>query len=651
MTITGKENRILAHLNTFLGQAQTGLRKEGIRKLSRNAHLKGLLIRICQETPDALEDLLFGLSNALEEYKKARAGERIEKKEAQKQRKRVLETEASGVDDNQREKRRKSAEHGSKQSSTSSSRDATTKSPTSSSVLSKDADNSSADGTITLVSTPSSTSDTGIGVTDDAPFPGPMSRVSSPLPQPGEAVRSRDCLSCTPKSHYASEASRNTPPARLHSNTPFSGRTSGAANVVMPSDNTKNDLITSVQASSPASDMPSEQADVSEPLPGSPIKSTCPRTDILSSCSIAGSISQQSDDSHTRQDITTSVEESNTLDSTSPEVEQRNGERTVPDGQSEDLQDAGSISSSVFDEFDLLISEDPEFAIYTQDEDMKLQLRDEFIEQVLPDHPRARQERSKSEQSANEVIELCAKLNFDYIKEQLLEFAEHKRLKPSERALIADLPKTAGFDIIFRALLVVHCNDSDTKLQRVYGLLRFIRSIDKRISEGNAPVLFTKGGDLRAKFRPAQLPGFFLEEMAEEVCRGLSRVKKIRKKEKFTRERHTAKHWENIIHDCGGVGVVFVFVFADISCDTVGHVFNDFQRACLARVISKMPAIQRLIKVFDDSALEEFCLQGQFNDELIAKIEGCVGPSSDDEDIIIPDDSDDSSSEGNCRGP
>lgn len=64
----------------------------------------------------------------------------------------------------------------------------------------------------------------------------------------------------------------------------------------------------------------------------------------------------------------------------------------------------------------------------------------------------------------------------------------------------------------------------------------------------------------------------------------------------------------------------------EISSKAVVYEFTDFQRACIAHVVRKLPSIQNLITAIGSGTLESFCRLGHLTNATMDRIRECNGP-------------------------
>lgn len=217
------------------------------------------------------------------------------------------------------------------------------------------------------------------------------------------------------------------------------------------------------------------------------------------------------------------------------------------------LQDFSSSNNDLH----LLAIENPEIAIFSEDKETLQQLRSHFEEELYPGFSRSIKA-TKSDKDISEVLGLCPMLNFDRVQSDLLAFIILRRQRPGSRAHIIDLGENAEPVEVFQAINISGVNEADAKLHRVYGQVRLVESIDRKVKSGYVPTSHTEVNDIVE----AQLPTFYLDDMAYEMCREQSPDAKKKLQNKLQREREAGMHWIGMIESMGGMGIVFVLIFA-----------------------------------------------------------------------------------------
>ncbi|KAL8675931.1 MAG: hypothetical protein Q9186_007496 [Xanthomendoza sp. 1 TL-2023] len=229
-----------------------------------------------------------------------------------------------------------------------------------------------------------------------------------------------------------------------------------------------------------------------------------------------------------------------------------------------------------------LMNEDAEIAIRKRDKDILLELKDHFKEQILPKYKNI-VHLEKVNDRISEVFDLCPRLNFARLRSDLLSFAETH---------VSNLDANAEPMAIFNAIAVSVGDASDARLVRIYGQINLWKSIERKIKENHGAVQDTK----------------------------------IEKRNQLHKEHKAGKQWIQLIHDFGGSGVIFVFVFAELGGHKFAHGYNDFQRDCLTHILHQLPSIKTLANQIGNSALGDFCRHGQLSFEVIERVKSCCGP-------------------------
>ncbi|KAL8690133.1 MAG: hypothetical protein Q9218_004350 [Villophora microphyllina] len=274
-----------------------------------------------------------------------------------------------------------------------------------------------------------------------------------------------------------------------------------------------------------------------------------------------------------------------------------------------------------------------EIAIYSQDKDMMRHLTYEFKNIILPKCPR-RVNPERLDDDIDELMLVCQKLNFDTLKYKIMEFAERRMKNPNKKAKIADLTDSTDPSAIFHAIQISAANETDARLHRIYCQIRLVASIEKRIRSGTDP----KSKQRAPSMQPSCLPGYYLDELADQMCEGDSGDVRRKIRSRLRREHNAGRQWIKMFKELGGEGVALVFCFAEISNKAVVYTFTDFQRACISYVVKKLPSIQHLIAAIGSGTLESFCRLGHLNAGTMDRIKKCNGPEviyigSDDEDL------------------
>ncbi|KAL8683533.1 MAG: hypothetical protein Q9224_006677 [Gallowayella concinna] len=266
-----------------------------------------------------------------------------------------------------------------------------------------------------------------------------------------------------------------------------------------------------------------------------------------------------------------------------------------------------------------LMNEDAEIAIRKRDKDILQELKDHFKEQILPKYKNI-VHLEKVNDRISEVFDLCPRLNFARLRSDLLSFAEQRQRNPISRTHVSNLDANAEPMAIFNAIAVSVGDASDARLVRIYGQINLWKSIERKIKENHVPRYLTS--------TPSSKPSasFYIDDLADRLCKGAVQDTKIEKRNQLHKEHKAGKQWIQLIHDFGGSGVIFIFVFAELGGHKFAHGYNDFQRDCLTHILSQLPSIKTLANQIGNSALADFCRHGQLSAEVIERVKRCCGP-------------------------
>lgn len=224
------------------------------------------------------------------------------------------------------------------------------------------------------------------------------------------------------------------------------------------------------------------------------------------------------------------------------------------------LQDFSSSNTDLH----LLAIENPEIAIFSEDKEIVQQLRSHFEEELYPGFSRYIKA-TKSDKHISEVLGICPMLNFDKVKDHILTFMVQQRQNPNTRSQVVDLAEDAEPVAIFQAIKVSGANEADAKLRRIYWQIHLVKSIDRKIQQGYIPRRYDSVGSIPK----TELPTFYLDDMAFQMSRGLSQDAKGKLERQLRSERQAGINWMKIVDNLGGMGIVFVFVFAGKSIRAV----------------------------------------------------------------------------------
>ncbi|KAL8639999.1 MAG: hypothetical protein Q9228_003039 [Teloschistes exilis] len=199
-----------------------------------------------------------------------------------------------------------------------------------------------------------------------------------------------------------------------------------------------------------------------------------------------------------------------------------------------------------------------EIAIYSQDKHMMRHLTYEFYTIVFPQFPR-RVNPERLDDDIDELMLVCQKLNFDTLKYRILEFAERRMKNPNKKAKIADLTDSTDPSAIFHAIQISAANEVDARLHRIYCQIRLVAAIEKRIRNAADP---NSKERLPASMQPSCLPGYFLDELADQMCEGDTGDIRRKIRGRLRREHNAGRQWLKMFKELGGEGVSLVFCFA-----------------------------------------------------------------------------------------
>ncbi|KAL8991750.1 MAG: hypothetical protein Q9169_007684 [Polycauliona sp. 2 TL-2023] len=298
---------------------------------------------------------------------------------------------------------------------------------------------------------------------------------------------------------------------------------------------------------------------------------------------------------------------------------------------------------------------DREMAIFAEDDDMRKLLRDRLKKEVYPKFMKQIHD-TKLNEHIQKVLGLCPMLLFDRVKDSLLEFTVQRRERPGSRAPIGDIGVNTEPDVVADVLSSNKVDTSDVKLHRIFQQIMLKKTIDNKIAQGYIPANRTT----MSQIPQAEFPTYYIEEMASKRFEG--QAKRIKEEAaRLKRDRLCGFHWSNMMRELGGTGILFVFVFAEISRNKIAQEFNNFQRACLVYIINQLPSIRGLIQCFDEISLEAFCQKGRLSDEIERKLQAAKGPEvifsesakedAEDEDEFDDEESDDNEESGDDEEP
>ncbi|KAL8729386.1 MAG: hypothetical protein Q9166_004779 [cf. Caloplaca sp. 2 TL-2023] len=603
MTLTTAEGTLLSNIKIYLTQAKDVLSKEGIRSLSRLTALKDILRRIAQEEPESIDQLVEELDEILKPDRERRAKERQEKQETGKERKRALEaTDLNAV--NQCGAKKHKVGHSALE----------TASPLYNAAA--DAKKVQKDNCDQVTNTPLEGSDSNLVSLSTMPASSkPPVASASPKTTVGGPPVTSDVVSQPP-----SQVSLPLVSSDNHARVAESTGLESLTNTTSPQQVTN--VIDTIGTAR-------------EPRPEATVSSHSPYLTSSSYNTPSGDHSAQSSPTTKASTPDTSLSVDKHMTSSINTL----GE-SLPSSALPPPSPHGIVmnSQSITDESPLFMDENPETAIFSEDKDMMAELKDHFKDVILPKHCKQIED-YRVDGHVEEILALCRKLNFDRVKNNLLEFASLRQQNPGSRLQISDLAENAEPMEIYNAIEVTSANESDARLQKIYGKIRLWKSIEKKIGMGYVP----KWAAHLPNLPKVQLPGFYVDDMADDMSRGGSRDAKKRKRDQLHRAHQAGKQWIQLVKDLGGAGVVFVLIFAKISPSAFERGYNDFQRDCFTYILHQLPSIKNMIKEIGDNVLEDFCRQGQISLEVMDRIRACDGPQiafveSEDEDSADDDD-------------
>ena len=503
MTLTKPENTLLGLIKLYFGKADTDLSDEGIKSLVKLTQFKTLLLRIAQVTPDSIENLIMNLMEILHAHK--------ERREAEKNKK-ALEPKPAEYQDSRAVKRLKLATSVADKAAIIESGRGTRKTPA------EEANDTARQST--------DTSKKENQIVHDVGRSGASTSSDTSC---GSPYHSPEAVTDTGRSGTAtsSDTSCGSP---YHSSEAVTDTLSPSSVISRP---TTIPSIRSTVSPSPSMNWTTSYLDTTKESASDPTfrdDASASRSAVLGTPSTVLHESPTQAETQTQQPPSQPFNHSNT-------------------SKNEQLLLANAALE--------LADESPEIAIVTQDKDMMQQLRHHFEEEVYPTFSRGTKA-TKIGKDITAVLELGPMLNFDYVKDHLLAFIVQRRQAPATRAQIIDLEEDAEPVAIFQAIIVSEVDEADAKLQRIYGQIKLVKSIDRRVEQGYIPRMYASMDDLPHTL----LPLFYLDDMAYEMTKGQPEDAQRKLERQLRRERQAGLKWLNLIEDLGGMGIVFVFVFA-----------------------------------------------------------------------------------------
>ena len=523
MTLTTPESTLLSNIKLYLAKADTDLSEEGIKSLVKLTQFNTIVQRIARVAPDSLEKVIFVALDVLQAYKERQKDEK---------KKRALETKEADGKDLPMIKRRKlvtpDVERGRRSTNT----------PT---VQTTDSANKASD----LIKSKNSLVQNK-AKTDASNNNHTLSATSHLSPEASTASTSSS-VSLSPSTVSSIQSVMSTRPSAIGS-TSFRD-TENQSQIPVPSPTRSDDFHDTEKQ---------PQIRVSNPTRSDDFHNTEKQSQICVSSPT------RSDDFHDTEKQS-QIRVSNPIRSDDTQASRKPEQRTTTTALNDPMNQAErqihqlplQHFSSSNNDLHLLAIENPEIAIFSEDKETLQQLRSHFEEELHPGFSRSIKA-TKSDKDISEVLGLCPMLNFDRVQSDLLAFIILRRQRPGSRAHIIDLGENAEPVEIFQAINISGVNEADAKLHRVYGQIRLVESIDRKVKSGYVPMSHTNVNDIKQ----AQLPTFYLDDMAYEMCRGQSLDARKKLENKLQREREAGMHWIEMIGSMGGMGIVFVLIFA-----------------------------------------------------------------------------------------
>lgn len=487
MALSGSEGTLLMNCKLYLGKARTELSDKGIKSLGELDQFKDVLLRVARVTPISLDKILVEVQDSVNTDRRRREDEK---------KKRAFETKQAEAGNLIAAKKRKMTTRTATTATIASSNNNTNKSSTQEdSELEKKTVASVKEAKDVVRDPPSSRT--------------PSCSSSSDGTSPSERSASG----------IAEVMHQSTPPT----STGTLSATSRSPECHSERDNAQGDRQLNETVGTLATNTPGSRSIPSGPSSVSSISPTDPpRPSQIPSNSNA----------HTIHPIST--HSSNTPQPTNPpsSAPSSNGkaEKTTSDvsvnfthlsgtpARPAPLQDSVMVDAEPVS----FIDKYPETAIFTDNKAMFRRLKIHFEKIIYPCFFK-QSKLFRSRKQIKQVLELCGKLNFDKVQNDLLAFVVLRRQKPGSRAQIIDLGENAEPVEIFQAIKIAGVNEADAKLHRVYGQIRLVESIDRKVRSGYVPRTHEKVNHLPQ----AQLPTFYLDDMAYKMC--MDNLRKIEK--------------------------------------------------------------------------------------------------------------------------
>ncbi|KAL8719606.1 MAG: hypothetical protein Q9225_003407 [Loekoesia sp. 1 TL-2023] len=256
--------------------------------------------------------------------------------------------------------------------------------------------------------------------------------------------------------------------------------------------------------------------------------------------------------------------------------------------------------------------------------DVVQQLESQIIERVWPRFS-SQFNAVRRVHNIDEIMTMFERLNFYTVQYRILTFAERRLKTPGFKAKITELQDDSDPVAVFHAIEASSATESDAKLHKVYGQIRLFTAVQGKCNKGYKP----KEAELLPGTMKIEYPKYFLSDMADSMTQGEPKDVKERTWNKLRREYYAGKRWLETMKTLGGQGVVFIFVFANVSSHAITHTYTDFQRECIKFIFAQLHSITRLVGCFENEALDSFCRIGRIDEATMGRIRECEGPITD----------------------
>ena len=520
MTLTTPESTLLSNIKLYLAKADTELSEEGIKSLVKLTQFNTIVQRIARVAPDSLEKVIFVALDVLQAYKERQKDEK---------KKRALETKEADGKDLPMIKRRK--------------------------LVTPDVERGRR-----------STNTPAVQITGSA------NKASDLIKSKNSLVQNKAKTDASNNNHTLSATSHLSPEASTASTSTAPTSTAPTSTAPTSTAPTSTAPMSTAPTSSSVSSSPSEDSSIHSVISTRPSAiASISFHDTEKQPRIRASKPTRSDDFRDAEkqpqiNVSHPIRSDDTRASGKPEQRTTTTVLNDPMDQAErrihqpPLQDLSSSNTHLHP----LAMENPEIAIFAEDKDIVQQLRSHFEEELYPDFSRSIKA-AKSDEHISEVLGLCPMLNFDKVKHDLLTFMVQQKQDSNTWSQVVDLAEDAEPVAIFQAIKVSGANEADAKLRRIYWQIHLVKSIDRKIQEGYTPRAY----DSVDSIPKAELPSFYLDDMADQMSRGLSPDARKKLERQLRSERQAGINWTKIVDNLGGMGIVFVFVFAGKSIRAV----------------------------------------------------------------------------------